>query len=148
MNANYRGLPIFFKDHRYSRGIGVHSYSRLTFPLDGKTYTAFRTRYAIDPDARQGVADVTVRIKLDDKVLSERQHFQAGELSPPIVLDLNNARTLTLEVDFGANLDAEDRLNWIEPALLKVRPAPEFNQSTTPGEATPATKPSTTGSAS
>jgi hypothetical protein len=125
MNANYAGQPIFFKDRQYLRGIGVHSYSKLVFPLDGKSYTAFRTRYAIDPDARGGVADVTVRIKLDDKVVHERDHFRAGELSPAVVVDLDGAKSLTLEVDFGANMDAEDRLNWIEPALLKVRPAPE-----------------------
>jgi len=125
MNANYAGQPIFFKDRQYLRGIGVHSYSKLVFPLDGKTYKAFRTRYAMDPDARGGVADVTVRIKLDDKVVHEREHFRAGELSPAVVIDLNDAKSLTLEVDFGANMDSEDRLNWIEPALLKVPPAPE-----------------------
>ncbi len=138
MNTNYAGQPIFFKDRQYLRGIGVHSYSRLVFPLDGKSYTAFRTRYAIDPDARGGVADVTVRIKLDDKVVHERQHFRAGELSPAVVIDLNGATSLTLEVDFGANMDAEDRLNWIEPALLKVRPCAE------PVEPPPAIAPAAT----
>ncbi len=125
MNTNYAGQPIFFKDRQYLRGIGVHSYSKLVYPLDGKTYSAFRTRYAIDPDARGGVADVTVRIKLDDKVVHEREHFRAGELSPAVVVSLNGATSLTLEVDYGANMDSEDRLNWIEPALLKVTPAPE-----------------------
>lgn len=138
MNANYAGQPIFFKDRQYLRGIGVHSYSKLVFPLDGKSYAAFRTRYAIDPDARGGVADVTVRIKLDDKVVHEREHFRAGEISPAVVIDLNGAASLTLEVDFGANMDAEDRLNWIEPVLLKVRPAPE------PVEPPPAAVPATT----
>ena len=89
---------------------------------------------------------MTVRVKLDDKVVHEREHFHAGELSPPVVLDLNGATSLTLEVDYGANADAEDRLNWIEPALLKVKPAPEAPDSTPAGAtptATAATQPST-----
>ena len=80
---------------------------------------------------------MTVRIKLDDKVGHEREHFHAGELSPPVVLDLNVPTSLTLEVDFGANGDSEDRLNWIEPALLKVKPAPEDGRAAGGGDRKP-----------
>ncbi len=123
MNRNYKGEPIFFKDRRYERGIGVHSYSKLVFRLDGSSYTTFRARYALDPDS--SIGDVTVRIKLDDRIVHEKEHFRSGVLSPPVVVDLNGATSLTLEVDFGSGGNAQDRLNWIEPALLKVRPASE-----------------------
>ena len=126
MNRNYRGDAIFVKDRRYERGIGVHSYSKLVYPLDGKTFAAFRTRYAIDGNAER--ADVTVRVKLDDKVVHEQQNVRAGSLSPVVLVDLGGAKQLTLEVDFGANIDSEDRLNWIEPALLKVKPAAPATQ--------------------
>jgi hypothetical protein len=66
---------------------------------------------------------VTVRVKLDDQVVHEQQNVRAGALSPVVLVDLGEAKELTLEVDFGANIDSEDRLNWIEPALLKVKPA-------------------------
>jgi hypothetical protein len=107
--------PIEFKGAQFPHGISVHAYSRLVWPLD-PSYSAFRTRYAIEGDST--LADVTVRIKLDDKVVYEQQHVRAGVLSTPIVQDLNGAKTLTLEVD-GGSAYALDALDWIEPALLK-----------------------------
>jgi hypothetical protein len=100
----------------FAHGIGVHSYSRLVFPID-PTCKAFRTKFAIDGD--QPWADVTVRIKLDDRVAMEKPHVTSGTLSDVIKLDLKDARSLTLEVDYGENYDVQDRLNWIEPALLR-----------------------------
>lgn len=111
--------PIEFKGRRFPHGIGVHAFSRLTWQLDGK-YAALRTRYAVEGDS--SMADVTVRIKLDDKVVYEQKNVRAGVLSPVIIEDLTTARTLTLEVD-GDSAYAQDALNWIETALLQHKPA-------------------------
>ena len=99
----------------------MHSYSRLSWDLDG-TFEAVRTRYAIDTGQANTIADVTVRILLDGKVVYEQPHVRAGTLSPVIVVDIKSAMKLTLEVDYGDNMDTQDRLNWIEPALLKHKP--------------------------
>ena len=66
---------------RFSHGVGVHSYSRVTWDLDG-SHEAFRTRYAIDTRDANTRADVTVRILLDGKVVFEQAHVRAGILSP------------------------------------------------------------------
>lgn len=145
MNRNYKGDPIRFGATTYMHGIGVHSYSRLTWPLDGE-YRAFRTRYAIDTDEPNTRADVTVRIKLDDKTVYEKEHVRPGALSPVVLEELKGAKKLTLEVDYGANGDTEDRFNWIGPALLKQMPAPEPPPATAPTTApasSPATAPTT-----
>jgi hypothetical protein len=127
---------IDFKGRVYAHGIGVHALSRLTWALDGQ-YESFRTRYAIESDAG-GIADATVRIKLDDKVVYEKTHVRSGRLSPVIFEDLKRAKTLTLEVDGGTGY-SQDTLDWIEPALLEHKPtelpAPE------PEDADPATQP-------
>ena len=123
MDADYKGDEIRFRDRRFVRGIGVHAYSRLSWDLEGAGYAAFRARYAIDGDAP--LADVTVRVKLDEQVAYEQQHVRAGLLSSVVLLDVSKAKRLTLEVDFGDNGSAQDRLNWIEPALLKTMPPPE-----------------------
>ncbi|HEY8749286.1 MAG TPA: NPCBM/NEW2 domain-containing protein [Tepidisphaeraceae bacterium] len=107
--------PIEFKGTQFPHGIAVHAFSRIVWPLD-PSYIAFRTRYAIEGDST--LADVTVRIKLDDKVVYEKQHVRSGSLSSPIVQDLNGAKTLIFEVD-GGSAYAQDALDWIEPALLK-----------------------------
>lgn len=129
---------IDFKGRVFAHGIAVHALSRLSWTLDGR-YESFRTRYAIESDAG-GIADATVRIKLDDKVVYEKTHVRSGRLSPVIFEDLKGAKTLTLEVDGGTGY-SQDTLDWIEPALLKHKPtelpAPEVDDSDA------ATKPTT-----
>jgi hypothetical protein len=118
MDRTVSGDPIRFNDREFTHGIGVHSYSRLVFRIDPGC-TSFRTQFAIDGD--QPWADVTVRVKLDDHVAFEKPHVTSGTLSDVVKLDLDGAKTLTLEVDYGDNYDVQDRLNWIEPALLRSK---------------------------
>jgi len=65
-----------------------------------------------------------------------------------VIVDLPTmAKMLTLEVDYGAANDTQDRFNWIEPALLKKKPKkpialPSTLPSTRPGSL-PATRPTT-----
>ena len=116
MDRSVTGHPIRFDGTTYSRGIGVHSRTKLVYavePADG----TFCTRYAIDGDLNY--ADVDVRILVDDKVVHAQKDFRAGVLTPVIEADLSHAKTLTLEVDYGQGLDVQDRLNWIEPAIVK-----------------------------
>lgn len=127
---------IEFKGRVFAHGIGVHALSRLTWTLDGQ-YETFRTRYVIESDAG-GIADATVRIKLDDKVIYEKAHVRSGRISPVIYQDLKGAKKLTLEVD-GGSAYAQDTLDWIEPALLKVKP-PEI-PATEPDDSDSTTQP-------
>jgi len=149
MDRDYRGQRIKFGGRDYARGIGVHAYCRLTYALDGTKggFKVFRTQYALDEDAHKG--KVTVRILLDDKVVHEVRDFPPGKLSPVVVLDLGDARTLTLEAHPGGDaatddrtrwhIDTQARLNWIEPALLKEKPAaPEAPKPEAPKTDTPA----------
>jgi hypothetical protein len=141
MNRSVTGEPIRFRDTTFTHGIGVHAYSRLSWPLDAG-WAAFRTQFAIDGDDSDALAaDVTIRIRLDGKVVYEQPHVHGGELSPIILQQLEGAKSLTLEADFGDRLDTRARLNWIEPALLKNPPTPMV-VSPTPATA-PSTAPST-----
>jgi hypothetical protein len=121
MDKTVSGKPIRFGERVGVRGIGVAPYSRMTWPLDG-TYQTFRTQYAID--GAGPYADVLVRVRLDGKVVHEKQSVTAADPSPVIMIPLGNAKQLTLEVDFGGNYNVQDRLNWIEPALVKGTPTP------------------------
>lgn len=132
MDRNYRGERIKLAGREYARGIGVHAFCRLTWKLDG-TFKAFRTQYAMNEDAFKG--RVTVRILLDDKVVHEAVDFGAGKIAPIVVLELGSAKTITLEAHPGGdakssdpttwNIDTQARLNWLEPALLREKPALE-----------------------
>jgi hypothetical protein len=136
--------PIAAGGVTYAHGIGVHSYSRIDYALDGK-YAALRTQYAIAPDEKSKSADVTVRVKIDGKAVHEKEHVKLGVVSPVVILDVpREAKLLTLEVDYGAGFDYGDNFNWIEPALLREKPEPPPPPPPPPPPATrPATQPAT-----
>ena len=119
-DAAVDGSPLAFAGQTFDHGIGVHAYSRLTFAID-PGWTAFRTQYAIDSrrDAPLLLADVTVRVKVDGKVVHEQQHVRAGALSPVVRVDVVGAKTLTLECDYGPSGDTQAHLDWLQPALLR-----------------------------
>jgi NPCBM/NEW2 domain len=115
------GKPIREKYPSFHHGIGCHSYSKLVYDLDGK-WQGFRTQFAIDSDSP--LADVTVRIYLDDKVAFERKNVKAGRIYPVVMLRLGGAKRLSLEVDYGQNYTTEDRFVWLDPALVRTLSLP------------------------
>jgi NPCBM/NEW2 domain len=122
-DASVDGSAIEFNGRRFDHGIGVHAYSRLSFAIE-PWWAGFRTQYAIDQrsDTSRPLADVTVRIRFDGKVVYEQAHVRGGVLSSVVALEVNGAKRLTLEADYGDSGDIQAHLDWIEPALLR-RPA-------------------------
>jgi hypothetical protein len=115
------GKPITEKYPGFHHGIGCHSYSKLTYKLDGG-WTGFRSQYAIDSDSP--LADVTVRVYLDGKSVFEQKNVKAGRIYPPLMIPLQGAKTISLEVDYGENFATEDRFVWLDPALVRRFPEP------------------------
>lgn len=122
MNLNVFGKPLRVGTQVFEKGIGVHANSIVTFPLDG-SYSIFRTRYAIDTTSDVSKAVVIVRILLDGRVVHEENNFRAFKLSPVVTIGLSGAKELTLEVLAAGATDTQDRLDWIEPALIRKAPA-------------------------
>jgi NPCBM/NEW2 domain len=110
----------------FRHGIGVHSYTKLTYAVpDG--YKTFRTQFAVEAISGSDMtkADLTVRILLDGKVARQFLHVRAGPATGPVTLDVGGARELSLEVDFGDSLGAQGRFVWLDPAFVKeVTPSP------------------------
>lgn len=115
-NETLAGHPIQIAGQSFGKGIAVHSYSRLVYDVS-EGFRTFRTRYAIEGPADK--ADVTVRILVDGKLAHEQANVTAGAISPVHTIDLAGAKQLTLEVDYGQTYDVQDRLIWLEPALLR-----------------------------
>jgi NPCBM/NEW2 domain len=111
------GKPIRERYPGFHHGIGCHSYSKLVYALDGG-WAGFRTQFAIDSDSP--LADVTVRIYLDDKPAFEEKNVKAGRIHPVVVIPLKDAKTISLEVDYGENYATEDRFVWLDPVLVRT----------------------------
>ena len=120
-DRNVFGKPLRVSSQTFEKGIGVHANSRLVFALDG-TYKTFRTRYGLDTSADPSQAAVSVRVLLDGKVVHERSKVQAYEPMPLVKVDLGDAKTLTLEVTAAGPTDTQDRLDWVDAALVREVP--------------------------
>jgi hypothetical protein len=126
MDRTVDGEPIRFGERTFSRGIGVHSYSKLTYSID-PSFKTLRTQYAISGD--RPYANVTVRVLLDGKIVYEQPDVRSGALAPPVLIDIDGHKQIALEVDYGQNYDVQDRFNWIEPAFLRFKPEPPTTTS-------------------
>jgi hypothetical protein len=116
-NRNVRDGPMRVAGTSFAHGLGVHSRSRLRYNLNGR-YQTLVTSYGIDDDSGP-LADVSVRIAVDGRVVFEDSGVRRGQLAGPIRVDVAGADSLELVVDFGENGDVQDRFNWVEPALIR-----------------------------
>jgi hypothetical protein len=115
------GAPLTAGGRRWSRGLGVHAPSRLTWRLDGG-WSELRGSVAIDDEVLRlpGRGSVRFRILVDGEERFLSRVVRGGEAPlalPPI--DLQGARALVLEVDMADELHVADRANWLRPLLVR-----------------------------
>jgi hypothetical protein len=103
----------------FRHGIGVHSYTRLAYAVP-EGFHAFRTQFQIEPivGADQTRADVPARILVDGKVVRDFPHVRSGPAGEAVMVDVSGAKELSLEVDFGDELNAQGRFLWLDPAFV------------------------------
>jgi hypothetical protein len=100
------------------KGIGMHSASRLSFPLDGR-YRRFEAKLAID-DQTAGAGSVVFRVFLDTEQAYASPVIHGGDAPTEVAIDLpKSARTLSLIVDFAERGDEQDHANWLNARLVE-----------------------------
>ena len=114
------GTELTVQRRAYGLGLGVHSFSRLSFAVPAGA-THFRTLVAFDDSA----AELPLNAHAVARVLRNgKQVFEAADLAPgqaPRNTGLQRVEpgdTITLEVDFGRGRDLGDRVNWLLPMFL------------------------------
>jgi hypothetical protein len=108
MNTTLAGKPI---------KLDVHAYSSLTWELDG----AYET-FHVTPGFEQGngrLGQAHLRVVADGKVLFEDEDAKGTGTPKELTLNLNGAKRLTLEADFGGNHHVGDRIIWAGAKVLK-----------------------------
>ncbi|HEX4796998.1 MAG TPA: NPCBM/NEW2 domain-containing protein [Humisphaera sp.] len=115
------GGPLKLNDGRqYAHGVAVHSRCVLDYELDGQ-YQQFRARLGFEllpPDAPPG--RVTARVLVDGKAQFENPDVSSSEEPRTLIIDLRAANHLTLEIDFGADQDVNDRVVWANARLIRA----------------------------
>lgn len=106
----------------YSRGVGMHSASRLAYSIDAG-YRRFEAELALD-DAAELRGSVTFKVLVEREpgawsTAYESPVLRGGDAPLPISVDLKGARRLALIVDFADRGDEQDHANWLMARLVK-----------------------------
>jgi hypothetical protein len=119
-DASVTGGPLVAGGRTHGRGLGVHSKSRLVFPVP-EGAGAFLTRVAFDDEALRlpvrGIVDA--RVLAGDAVVFEAKGLAAGDAPRSSgLVPVRPGQRLTFEVDFAAGRDLGDRVDWLSPVFL------------------------------
>ena len=115
-DRNLYGDPLAVAGVRYRRGLSLHSRTVLEYDLDGD-YRLLRLEAGID-DSASGKGDADLILSADASELA-RHRLRAGEPATAVEIDLTGRRRLTVELDFGANLDVGDHAVLGNARLIK-----------------------------
>jgi alpha-galactosidase len=120
MDQSVMGTTLLSMGRAFSRGIGVHAPSRLSWKLD-QPYARLRGSVAIDDDVLSLGArgSVVFRISGNGKRLFESAVVRGGDAAVPFQVDLSGVDELTLEVDVADKSFVADRADWLQMLLVK-----------------------------
>jgi len=100
----------------YLKGLGMHSLSRLTYPIDPNS-RRFQAELAIDDWAAGG--SVQFRVFVDGRPVYASGPIRGGDVPKAIDVDVVGAERLDLVVDFGERADQLDRADWLDARLVR-----------------------------
>ena len=116
-NRSVANRPLRIAGRTFTRGIGVHSRTVLTYALDGKS-SQLAAVIGIDDGARpQG--NVIFRVTADGKEAFNSGPVTGRDAPRPILVPLHNAKSLQLIVDFGEDLDLGDQADWCDVRVIR-----------------------------
>jgi hypothetical protein len=122
VDRNVAGGQLRSGGHVFSKGLGMHSTSRVAYEL-GRQYRKFQAELALDDGAgRRG--SVTYRVLLQDAQGNWQRAYEStivrGGMRPlPITVEVTNAQRLALIVELADQGDVLDHANWLLARLLK-----------------------------
>ncbi|MBX3442609.1 MAG: NPCBM/NEW2 domain-containing protein [Planctomyces sp.] len=116
VNRSLNGGTLQIGSKTFDRGLCTHSRTVLTYDLGGD-YAQFRSAVGLQAgDGDEGRVDV--RVLADGEVLWS-QSLAGGGDARDLLLDVQGRKALTLEVDFGEDLDIGDHVVWGDPVLVR-----------------------------
>ena len=105
-NRSAVGPGFVLAGRRFERGVGLVPHARLTYQLDGR-FDVFEAFIGID-DRGGPAAHAIFRVHVDGAKVFESEPMVLDQAPQQLRVALNQAKTLTIEVDFGKNYDLGD----------------------------------------
>ena len=116
LDRSVGGGPLSLDGRTYTRGIGCHTRTELTYDLGG-SYRKFAAVIGIDDEARPR-GSVKFIVRLDGRELLARV-LGGRDRALPVVLDVAGGRRLTLIADFAEDAHVGDHADWADARLVK-----------------------------
>ena len=118
LNRSVAGGPLRLGGRVYRTGLGLHSYAKLTYKLDG-AYTSFVAVVGID-DSVHPNGDARLIFLGDGKELIPKLRLTGRDKPQTVRVKLKGVREFTIKAGFGAdNLDVSDHVNIAAARLIK-----------------------------
>ena len=121
IDRSCQGTHLRCQGHRFLKGLGMHSYSRVAFDLGGR-FQQFHAELAMDETSGKR-GSVIYRVFLNDgktwRIAFQSPVVRGGQKPRPIRLQLRGAQKMALIVDYADRGDVLDRANWLDARLLK-----------------------------
>jgi hypothetical protein len=111
------GNPLRLGGQTHRKGLGCHSRCELTYALGG-AYRRFLAHAGIDEEVGEK-GNVDIAVLVDGKPKFERKALTGRDAPLPLSVDLTGAARLTLLVDFGADFDICDHLDWANARRIR-----------------------------
>ncbi len=111
------GGPLSIAGQTFSKGLGVHSFTELTFDIGG-AYETFAATIGID-DAVRPRGHVVFRVIGDEEILFDSGPVTGRNGPKGILVDIVGVQVLKLVVDYGEELDIADHADWGDARLLR-----------------------------
>jgi hypothetical protein len=104
----------------FDHGIGLHSFARVTYALDG-AYSTFEATVGLHDHADAGHrGNVRVQVLVDQPPRPGADAVLTLANGPLLVrIDVKQAKTLTLLVDYGTGGDVQDHVDWGDARLIR-----------------------------
>ena len=103
------GNTMTINGQTYSKGLGVHAYSQVTYNLGGN-YDNFYSDIGLDDECAGGT--VSFQIYVDGTLAFSSGVMVQSDDAQPVIVDVSGANELILEVTNGGDGNGCDHANW------------------------------------
>ncbi len=124
------GNYITLNGQVYSRGLGVHANSSITYNLSGGDYQRFTSSIGLDDEVGTG-GSVIFSVLVDGQEVFNSGLMTGGDVTQTVDVDVSDANTITLNVDSDGD-NGLDHASW-GGARLRLPQRPYTNVHIVPG---------------
>ncbi len=116
------GRTLTLNGVTYAKGLGVHSFSSLTYALDNR-FSRFQSFIGVD-DEVGNFGSVNFRVLVDGQEIFRSNTLTGSSPTQAIDLDVSGKRTLQLIVDNADGRSDFDHANWADAKLVSAPTSP------------------------